>query len=240
MATLLGTNGQKLTLEPNRTYTIGRGSDCDVTLQDGAASRCHAKLITGSEPGALLIEDCGSTNGTFIDEEKIAGRRPLIGLTRIRIGASTFLVHPDDTPTATDPQLDTGTIGLEALTLGKSVNANVLRVAADHDTGSTEIAGQLSSFTCIDVFQLLIQTHRTGTLHLTTDAGDSSVYLQDGEFLHAVHGDLEGFPALAALVELREGIFWFVESMPDVRRTVNDSSSIVLFELCRTMDNAGV
>ena len=46
--------------------------------------------------------------------------------------------------------------------------------------------------------------------------------------------------ALKALVQEREGIFWLVETMPNVRRTVRDASSIILFELCRTLDESPV
>ena len=238
MARLLGVNGQQLELELNRTYSIGRGLDCDIAIADMASSRHHASLITGSEPDAILLEDLDSRNGTFVDEERLEGRRPLLDLNRIRIGATLFLLRLRDGPMRVDEQLDTGTIALESLTLGADVDENVLRVAAQHGQASTEIAGQLSSFTCIDVFQLLIQTHRTGTLHIATGESEGQVHLNDGDVIHAVYGDLEGFPALAALVKEDQGIFWLVERMPDVRRTITDSSSIVLFELCRTMDDS--
>lgn len=238
MARLLGVNGQQLELELNRTYSIGRGLDCDIAIADMASSRHHARLITGSEPDAILLEDLDSRNGTFVDEERLDGRRPLLDLNRIRIGATLFLLRLRDGPMLVDEQLDTGTIALESLTLGADVDENVLRVAAQHARANTEIAGQLSSFTCIDVFQLLIQTHRTGTLHIATPESAGQVHLRDGEVIHAVYQDLEGFPALAELVKEDEGIFWLIERMPDVRRTITDSSSIVLFELCRSLDDS--
>ena len=92
----------------------------------------------------------------------------------------------------------------------------------------------------IDVLQLLIQTHRTGTLNLATGDDHAQVHLQDGEVIHALFRDLEGLDALKVLVQQRDGIFWLVETLPDVRRTVKEPSSILLFELCRTLDESPV
>jgi len=243
MPTLLSVNGHRFELEPSRTYVLGRALDCDVVLEDMAASRHHAHLITGSAPNAVLLEDLGSRNGTYVNEERVQGRKPLLDLARIRVGTSLYLLRlgaellpPDDESN----KIDTGTIGLDRLTLGTEVDENVLRVAAREGRSSTEIAGQLSSFTMIDVLQLLIQTHRTGTLHVATGDDHAAVHMHDGEVIHASFRGFEGFDALKVLVGERKGIFWLVETMPNVRRTVRDASSIVLFELCRTLDESPV
>jgi pSer/pThr/pTyr-binding forkhead associated (FHA) protein len=242
MPTLLSVSGQRLELEPNRTYLMGRALDSDVVVEDMAASRHHARIISGGAPDAVLLEDLGSRNGTYVNEERLsAGRKPLLDRARIRIGATLFMLRLEEGAMMTDTsRLDTGTVGLEQMTLGTDVDANVLRVAATAGRTNTEIAGQLSSFTMIDVLQLLIQTHRTGTLHLATHDQHAQVHLQDGDVLHASFRDLEGFDALCALVQLRDGIFWLVETMPRVRRTVRDAGSILLFELCRVLDESPV
>jgi len=242
MPSLLSVNGHRLELEPNRTYVLGRALDCDIVVEDMAASRHHANVITGGEPDAVLLEDLGSRNGTFLNDERVSGRTPLLDLARIRIGTSLYLLRLGAELVATDTsnKIDTGTIGLEALTLGTDVDENVLRVASREGRSHTEIAGQLSSFTMIDVLQLIIQTHRTGTLHVATGDDHAEVHMQDGEVVHAVFRDAEGFEALKRLVQERTGIFWLVETLPNVRRTVRDASSIVLFELCRTLDESPV
>jgi len=242
MPTLLSVNGHRFELEPNRTYVLGRGLDCDIVIEDMAASRHHAHILTGSEPAAVLLEDLESRNGTFVNDERVDGRKPLLDLARIRIGTTVYLLRlgPDLGAGEAEHKIDTGTIGLEALTLGADVDENVLRVAMREGRSSTEIAGQLASFTMIDVLQLLIQTHRTGSLHVATGEDHAAVHLHDGEVVHAVFRDLEGFPALKALVQERTGIFWLIETMPNVRRTIRDASSIVLFELCRTLDESPV
>ena len=68
--------------------TLGRG-DVEVVLEDPFASGQHARI----EPqgGVMVLEDLGSTNGTFLNEELLRGPQPLHPGDRIRIGDSRFV-----------------------------------------------------------------------------------------------------------------------------------------------------
>jgi hypothetical protein len=67
--------------------TLGRG-DVEIQLEDPFASSRHARL---TRQGAILvIEDLGSTNGTYLNDELLRGPRPLHVGDRVRIGDSTF------------------------------------------------------------------------------------------------------------------------------------------------------
>jgi hypothetical protein len=67
--------------------TLGRG-DVEIQLEDPFASSNHARL---TRQGAILvIEDLGSTNGTYLNDELLRGPRPLHAGDRVRIGDSTF------------------------------------------------------------------------------------------------------------------------------------------------------
>jgi pSer/pThr/pTyr-binding forkhead associated (FHA) protein len=70
-----------------RGATLGRG-DVEIVLEDPFASSQHARL----EPqgGVTVIEDLGSTNGTYLNEELLRGPQPLHSGDRIRIGDSVF------------------------------------------------------------------------------------------------------------------------------------------------------
>jgi len=236
MPFLLNVSGERKLLEPNSAYVLGRSLECDFVVEDMAASRQHARIITGGSPDAVLLEDLGSRNGTYVNDERVEGRVPLLDRARIRIGATFFLLRGDNELTSTEAaHMDTGTVGLENMTLGTNVDENLLRVASTKGRANTEIAGNLASFTMIDVLQLLIQTHRTGTLHVAVGSEHAQIHLRDGEVIHATLHEMQGLEALRAMIKLQDGIFWLVEQMPRVRRTIRESGATLLFELCRDL-----
>ena len=67
--------------------TLGRG-DVEIRLDDPFASSHHARI--GRQGHVLVIEDLGSTNGTYLNEEPLSGPQPLHPGDRIRIGDSEF------------------------------------------------------------------------------------------------------------------------------------------------------
>ena len=69
--------------------TIGR-EDCDVNLIDPEVSRRHATIR--SADGSLAIEDLGSTNGTFVNDERITSVTVLRDGDSVRLGATVWTV----------------------------------------------------------------------------------------------------------------------------------------------------
>jgi FHA domain len=67
--------------------TLGRG-DVEVRLTDPFASSRHAKITRQGR--TLVIEDLGSTNGTYLNSEPLSGPQPLHDGDSIRIGDSEF------------------------------------------------------------------------------------------------------------------------------------------------------
>jgi hypothetical protein len=77
--------------------TVGRfgsGDGLDIPLQDPTISSRHAVLVVDGPSGSVGIEDTGSTNGTFVNDEHIGygGRRELRDGDRIRFGGFTTVV----------------------------------------------------------------------------------------------------------------------------------------------------
>ena len=68
--------------------TMGRG-DVEIVLEDPFASSQHARIAR--QGGAVVLEDLGSTNGTYLNEELLRGPQPLHPGDRIRIGDSNFV-----------------------------------------------------------------------------------------------------------------------------------------------------
>jgi len=77
--------GGEFPLRPNREITIGRSSDLDMVLVEDMVSRKHAKITTDDR--TVSIQDLGSTNGTFVNGEKIRAVRLKEG-DRILVGTS--------------------------------------------------------------------------------------------------------------------------------------------------------
>lgn len=67
---------------------LGRGDAADIRLEDPFASSRHARLVR--QGGAVVLEDMGSTNGTYLNEELLSGPQPLHPGDRVRIGDSEF------------------------------------------------------------------------------------------------------------------------------------------------------
>jgi predicted component of type VI protein secretion system len=67
---------------------LGRGDAAEIRLEDPFASSRHAQLLM--QAGVVVLEDLGSTNGTYLNEELLAGPAPLHVGDRVRIGDSEF------------------------------------------------------------------------------------------------------------------------------------------------------
>ena len=81
---------------PGRVYelqkeemTIGRDVNNDVVINDAEVSRKHARLILHS--GGYVLEDLGSTNGTFVSGERLVGPHTLRPGEMITLGENVSL-----------------------------------------------------------------------------------------------------------------------------------------------------
>lgn len=72
---------------------LGRGEQAEIRLEDPFASSSHARIY--EQGGTLVIEDMGSTNGTYLNEELLETPRPLHPEDRVRIGDSEFAFEVD-------------------------------------------------------------------------------------------------------------------------------------------------
>jgi hypothetical protein len=72
---------------------LGRGDRAEIRLEDPFASSRHARVF--QQGNAVVIEDLGSTNGTYLNEEVLQSPRPLHPGDRVRIGDSEFTFEVD-------------------------------------------------------------------------------------------------------------------------------------------------
>jgi hypothetical protein len=67
---------------------LGRSEAADIRLEDPFASSRHARIIRQGD--VLVIEDLDSTNGTYLNGDRLDGPQPLHPGDRIRIGDNEF------------------------------------------------------------------------------------------------------------------------------------------------------
>jgi pSer/pThr/pTyr-binding forkhead associated (FHA) protein len=79
--------GTSIELE-NAPVTIGRAPDSTLVLTDDYASSHHARLVP--RDGQWLVEDLGSTNGTYLDKTKVTAPTPVPHGGKVRIGKTVL------------------------------------------------------------------------------------------------------------------------------------------------------
>jgi pSer/pThr/pTyr-binding forkhead associated (FHA) protein len=72
----------------DQQITIGRSNDATLVLHDDYASTRHARLFP--QDGQWIVEDLGSTNGTYLDRQKVTQPTPVPPGVPIRIGKTVL------------------------------------------------------------------------------------------------------------------------------------------------------
>ena len=188
--------GGEFALEMNQELIIGRSSELEMVLIEDMVSRHHAKITTTDDE--IFIEDLGSTNGTFVNGEKIT-KTKLKENDRILIGTSIIkLVYEDGEagagsstlPPATTLNGDVSNLQAPSLTV-----SGARRVAQGghtaHGTQSGVLSGIIDQLPLPDLLQLFGSSKKTGGLFITTPGGtEGCIYLREGRVYGAViNGD---------------------------------------------------
>jgi pSer/pThr/pTyr-binding forkhead associated (FHA) protein len=79
--------GTTITLA-DQQITIGRAGDATLVLTDDYASTRHARIYP--QNGEWIVEDLGSTNGTYLDRQKVSAPTPVQVGMPIRIGKTVL------------------------------------------------------------------------------------------------------------------------------------------------------
>lgn len=102
--------GSEYVLDDPTTVNVGRSSESELMLVEGMVSREHAKFELSA--GHLAIADLGSTNGTFVNGERVStrkldeGDRVLIGTTILKVVFSRLPVGTKPPPPPSSRDMD--------------------------------------------------------------------------------------------------------------------------------------
>jgi hypothetical protein len=83
-----GTSGKPATVRLAGQVEIGRSDRCAIRLQDHYVSQVHARLY--ERDGAWLVEDLGSTNGTFLNDGTVTGSAEVHAGDAVRVGKTVL------------------------------------------------------------------------------------------------------------------------------------------------------
>lgn len=132
--------GRRVELQ-HRSFLLGRDPICDLVINDIEVSRRHARLIAQS--GGYTIEDLGSTNGTFVNGQRIHTVVPLHPGDSLGLGQQVTLVY-EVVPAEKMSALDFATTPpSSSLPLPpRSMRAEALKSAAEPPASLPELSAQ--------------------------------------------------------------------------------------------------
>jgi hypothetical protein len=173
--------GGEFPIYPDKPIVVGRSSDLDMVLVEDMVSRKHARIAISAE--GITIEDMGSTNGTFVNGEKVKKAKLKEG-DRVLIGTSILKVVAADQSAA--GQAD--------------AKANLENVAAARRTSQVRtMSGSLQEVPLPDLLQLFGTSKKSGVLVLRTDEQEvGKIFLRKGNIYFATINDSDEVPPVKA------------------------------------------
>ncbi len=217
--------GGEFPVASDREIYIGRSNELDVVLVEDMVSRKHAKVAFVND--LLTIEDLGSTNGTFVNGEKVKrarlkeGDRVLIGTSIVRVAMT------DASPTATPDAREA------------EARAKMQSAAARTPAGKS-MTGTIDEVPLVDLLQLFATSKKSGVLAITRDDEVGKVFLRKGQVVYASINDSAEIRATKSIYRLltwESGVF---ELLPPDEREFDEeltlSTEALLMEGMRQLD----
>jgi pSer/pThr/pTyr-binding forkhead associated (FHA) protein len=215
--------GGEFPVVPEKQIIVGRSSDLDMVLVEDMVSRKHAKIQMQADQ--IWIEDLGSTNGTFVNGEKIKRARLKEG-DRVLIGTSILKLISGD-PAREGAQVD--------------AKRELEHVAAQRRTSQARtMSGSIEEVPLPDLLQLFGTSKKSGVLVIRTEDDIGRIYMRKGNIYYAVINDLDDVPALKSIYRMltwQKGLFDL--DPPEEREFANEidvSVQEILMEGLRQLD----
>jgi hypothetical protein len=213
--------GGEFPLPEDGEIVIGRSSELEMVLVEDMVSRRHAKISV--EGGDIFLEDLGSTNGSFVNGEKIT-RTKLAEGDRILIGTSIIKVVASD-----------GSASVQDAKAKMDAAASSARPSA-----VSTMTGSIAEVPLPDLLQLFSASKKTGVLQITTETDVGSIYLEEGMVQFAVVNGDESVPPEKAFYRVLVWDKGTFDLLPKVERTfpteIQSSIEGLLMEGMRQLD----
>jgi len=177
--------GGEFPIVAEKQIIVGRSSDLDMVLVEDMVSRKHARIQMQQDQ--IWIEDLGSTNGTFVNGEKIKRARLKEG-DRVLIGTSIL-------------KLIAGDGARESTTDAKR---ELEYVAAQRRTSQARtMSGSIEEVPLPDLLQLFGTSKKNGVLVVRTEEDDvGRIYMRKGNIYYCVINDLDDVAPMKSLYRM--------------------------------------
>jgi pSer/pThr/pTyr-binding forkhead associated (FHA) protein len=187
--------GGEFPLEEKREIIVGRSSDLDMVLVEEMVSRRHARIQLVD--GSVNIDDLGSTNGTFVNGERVTHAELQEG-DRVLIGSNILKVVATD---STGP-------------IGAPMDGVQTRAATRTGGSDARMSGNLEEIPLPDLMQLFGTSRKTGTLVVTSQGKVGRIHLRNG-LVHYVEAEtdegdplpIEGLKFAYRMISWERGLF---------------------------------
>src|SRR5262245_1734216 len=222
--------GGEFPLNEGQDVVVGRSSELDMVLVEEMVSRKHATFRL--ENGVLTVQDLGSTNGTFVNGERI-DKAVLREGDRVLVGTSILRVIGFDA--SQPPPVKKGLMGETHKHLGPHPMNE-----PPESQEPPRMSGNLEEIPLPDLMQLFSTSKKTGVLVLRSPDRIGRLHLEQGRIRFA---EVDTNPALAPekavyrLLSFTRGLFSL--DPPENRtfeRSLDLSATEVLMEGFRQQD----
>ncbi len=224
--------GGEFPLDSDKEIIIGRSSGLDMVLVEEMVSRRHAKITVKDEN--LGIEDMGSTNGTFVNGEKVKkaslreGDRVLIGTSILKVVSTANIT------TQSQAQQSLESLAAKQATVTKG---------GGPAAGPARMSGTVDEIPLPDLLQLFATSKKNGVLVVRTDTDTGRIYLKEGTVHYCEIDANKGLPPLKAIYRMLgwlSGVFQLDPPVDtDFAEPLDSTVQAILMEGFRQQDELG-
>lgn len=218
--------------------TIGRLHTNTIVLNESRVSRNHL-TIQWVDADQFSITDAGSSNGTYLNGEKIESGAPvpLRDWDKIRIASFIFTCRKVESRQELEPDFD------DFKQQGRCAVTEVITIEdiKRHARSNADVAfmGNLQHLCPIELFQMLEIGAKTGVVTIRIAQREGRFSLLNGQIVSASFDDKQGDSAVYEILPHNQGTFVFdTQTNPSPVREIHMTTTNLLMEGCRRMDEA--
>jgi len=215
--------GGEFPLPQQGEIIVGRSSEAEMPIMEEMVSRRHAKFVM--ESNCLSLLDLGSTNGTYVNGERIS-KTELHRDDRILMGSSIIRV------------IDANEISLRGEQLALSEVRKMLEQIGKTRESDTAMAGELEEVPLPDLLQLFASNRKSGVL-IVKGKNQGKIILKEGQVItvQVAHHALTPRKAFIRMVQWESGHFELkILNDSPITGMFDESTEALLIEALRQID----